>query len=753
MWQMTCFALRHMFGIIKRIFRKAEPARAVAPSVAVETAAASAASMSSLAPPPLPGDGGTKMIHLPKPASPANGDYLSLSYVAILRQMPKELFGRLAPEGLTGSFFMVPRQQVVEQLPQGAVKVPFGELRRAAPLGVFTNNSSHDGQMVDLPLAEIIPQMPADAYRRRTPEHTLVPPEEVTDIFGPKGQCLSELRVVPKNEAARRTAGPAAFAPGVTPLPGLGTTPGTGRVPVTPRPSAPTAPTSYPARTTPPRTAASTPAANPNSYSAPAPMPAVTPSVRAVAPVASPVNPIATGAKPLPRPLPKSAGPASAISTAPAKVPNFNPAPESTELRASPFLVELGELATEWPEAVREEIAQLPIPHVCVELPPAVVCEGLKRGQVCFNWGELRAWVVGAPPVATPSVNNSTELDLPLNVLTPLFLDYIRATQLNRKVASAEHITEFFRRASLQRAHQSAQASQPATPVVAAMTVSATDDNGAMSVSLSLVSAGWSEAILHEIQQNNLSDARMELPLAAVEAKLKTGKVDLSWRQLATWIPGCPPAVLGSPHGATVVNLPLSVVAPMFLKKRNGAASPRPPLSDLGIPDVFTTPGKPAPEDAPAPPPPAAAAPVPAVPAPVAPEPRQRAANLAELFGEPGKKSWTPKELVQGVARLPGVAGSLIALQDGLLVAHAMPASWKTEAMAAFLPQIFGRINQYGKELNTGEAKAVAITTGVGTIQVYHAGIVYLAALGDPGASLPLDDLQLVAGELSRRSQ
>jgi predicted regulator of Ras-like GTPase activity (Roadblock/LC7/MglB family) len=99
------------------------------------------------------------------------------------------------------------------------------------------------------------------------------------------------------------------------------------------------------------------------------------------------------------------------------------------------------------------------------------------------------------------------------------------------------------------------------------------------------------------------------------------------------------------------------------------------------------------------------------------------------------------------------VAGSLIALQDGLLVAHCMPRSWKTEAMAAFLPQIFGRINQYGKELNTGDAMAVAITTGAGTLQVYHAGIVYLAALGDPGGTLPLDELQLVAGELGRRSQ
>jgi len=166
MWQMTCFALPHMFGVIKRIFRKADPARAGAPSVVVETAVAPGASS---APPPLPGDSTNKTVQLPKPAAAAGGDYLSLSYAAILRQMPRELYGKLAPEGLTGSFFMVPRQQVVDQLSQGAVKVQFGELRRAAPIGVFTNNSSHDTTMVDLPLAEILPQVPTSAYRRRKP--------------------------------------------------------------------------------------------------------------------------------------------------------------------------------------------------------------------------------------------------------------------------------------------------------------------------------------------------------------------------------------------------------------------------------------------------------------------------------------------------------------------------------------------------------------------------------------------------------
>lgn len=744
MWQMTCFAPRHMFGVIKRIFRKAEPAREPDSSVALKPRAAVPTQASPTAPPPLPDTfAGTACQPLESPA-PTNGDHLSLSYAAILRQMPKELFGRLAPEGLTGSFFMVPRQQVVEQLPQGTVRIPFGELRRAAPLGVFTNNSSHDGRLVDLPLAEIIPQLPTEAYQRRMPEQVLTPPEEVTDIFGPKGQCLSNLRVVPKREAHRPVAGAASYAPSTSAAslgafrPGTGSRSGAAPVPVMP--------VTFPARTTPPRSTGPAPAVaqvRPTPAFTPASTNPVAPRARAVAPLTNPVKPLVSAAKPIPRSVQKPAAPAPVAS---------EPTPAASEQDASPFSVELAELAAAWPDAVREEIAQLQIPHVRVELPPAVVCEGLKRGAVRFTWGELRSWVVSAPQVTVPSPVRGVELDLPLNVLTPLFLDFIRAAQLNRKVASAERITEFFRRAAAESASPSAPAAatSPASPPASA---AANEVESALSVSLSLVSVGWPEAILHEIQQHRLSDSRIELPVEAVEVKLRAGKADFSWRQLTLWIPGCPSEVTASPNGATVVNLPLSVLAPMFLKRR-GSTAPRRPMSDLGIPDVFATPGKPAAEPPAVAPAPVAAVESPAALAPVAPEPppQRKATNLAELFGEPGKKTWTPKELVQGMKRLPGVAGSLVALQDGLLVAQSMPADWKSEAMAAFLPQIFGRINQYTKELKTGDARAVAITTDAGMIQVYQAGIVYLAVLGEPDATLPLDDLQLVAGELSRRT-
>ncbi|HKX63471.1 MAG TPA: roadblock/LC7 domain-containing protein, partial [Verrucomicrobiae bacterium] len=140
-------------------------------------------------------------------------------------------------------------------------------------------------------------------------------------------------------------------------------------------------------------------------------------------------------------------------------------------------------------------------------------------------------------------------------------------------------------------------------------------------------------------------------------------------------------------------------------------------------------------------------------PEPVAAPVQRAATNLAELFGERTKKTWTPNEIVQRSTQLPGVAGALIALQDGLLVASSLPQHMKTEMIAAFVPQIFGRLNQYSKELQLGEASATSFTVESGTVQIYNAGIIYFAALSKKGETLPGNDLQLIAAELSRHTK
>ncbi len=114
-----------MFGAIKKFFGKSTPREPVS------TAADSASPVDSEANPfaagsvpPLPGA---------EPTAPGAEGTLEVAFAAILRQVPNELYGKIAPAGVAGRHFSIPKKKIIEQLPRGAVKVTFGELRRSAP--------------------------------------------------------------------------------------------------------------------------------------------------------------------------------------------------------------------------------------------------------------------------------------------------------------------------------------------------------------------------------------------------------------------------------------------------------------------------------------------------------------------------------------------------------------------------------------------------------------------------------------------
>jgi predicted regulator of Ras-like GTPase activity (Roadblock/LC7/MglB family) len=283
---------------------------------------------------------------------------------------------------------------------------------------------------------------------------------------------------------------------------------------------------------------------------------------------------------------------------------------------------------------------------------------------------------------------------------------------------------------------------------------------------MALIANGWPEPVMRDIASFGLGSSRVEIPLPMLEAGVKAGRLEFVWRELCGWLnPPSKPALV-SINAENRITLPLCLIAPLYLKSRGAAQIRKRANVDQNIPDLFSAAGKPlAPQPAAAPTPEAAAPVDPAASgtaqqaeaAPVAqiatPAAKKAPANLAELFNEPSKKSWTPNEIVQRTTQLPNVAGALIALQDGLLVATNMPQELKAETIAAFVPQIFGRLNQYSKELQMGETKAVSITVECGTVQVYNAGIIYYAAFGRNANLLPLAELQLIAGELGRHTK
>ena len=72
--------------------------------------------------------------------------------------------------------------------------------------------------------------------------------------------------------------------------------------------------------------------------------------------------------------------------------------------------------------------------------------------------------------------------------------------------------------------------------------------------------------------------------------------------------------------------------------------------------------------------------------------------------------------------------------------------------MAAFLPQIFGRVSQSAGEMQLGPVSSVVLAAGQGRCAIYKTGKLYLAVLGHPGAALPEAMLGRIAAEIAKRN-
>ena len=110
-----------------------------------------------------------------------------------------------------------------------------------------------------------------------------------------------------------------------------------------------------------------------------------------------------------------------------------------------------------------------------------------------------------------------------------------------------------------------------------------------------------------------------------------------------------------------------------------------------------------------------------------------------------------PKEVVARAVALPGVAGALVTLPDGLRVAGEVPAEFNADTLAAFIPQMFERMNQSARELRMGALNNVSFTVGNVPWRIIRVNSVYLEAFGCAGESLPAAQLAALAGELDRK--
>jgi len=257
-----------------------------------------------------------------------------------------------------------------------------------------------------------------------------------------------------------------------------------------------------------------------------------------------------------------------------------------------------------------------------------------------------------------------------------------------------------------------------------------------------------------EIIDLNVTEANAALPTKAVEQGLKQGRIAFSWKSLRGWIrPPVLPAA--SAHDRLVLELPLKVVAPLFLARQRETAKPQQKITiDEDIPNLFF--GFPQPETG------TPVAQATASPADTNYYVWDDAADTVRLHESevkrgpsPGTKFVakyaTPNEVVSRAAALDGVAGAIIALPDGLMVANRLPPDLNADTLAAFLPQIFGKVSQCTKELRMGELNNLNFTVGNVPWKIFRVNAIFFAAFGRAGEALPTAQLASLAAELDHK--
>jgi predicted regulator of Ras-like GTPase activity (Roadblock/LC7/MglB family) len=277
-----------------------------------------------------------------------------------------------------------------------------------------------------------------------------------------------------------------------------------------------------------------------------------------------------------------------------------------------------------------------------------------------------------------------------------------------------------------------------------------------LSVAIQAISGKWPAVILQEIAENNLFPFKVELPSVEIEQALGCGKIVFTWGRIRSWIKKTPP-VGESPHDDIHIELPLPSIVTLFLAQRKEVKPKKALPIAQNFPDIFRSANAPAgclttasaklsPTSQ-------------SVPSPLSDSSRHLGssaepapADSTRNFGPPEKRNWTPIEIVQKTSALSGVAGAVIALQDGLLVAAKLPPGYCAEVFAAFLPQMFEKMNQYAQAMKLGSPGQLNLVVENLLLQVYKTGRVYFAILSQRDSPLPTAELSVIANELERSS-
>lgn len=290
----------------------------------------------------------------------------------------------------------------------------------------------------------------------------------------------------------------------------------------------------------------------------------------------------------------------------------------------------------------------------------------------------------------------------------------------------------------------------PAAPQPVVAAPKPESQNSPIVINLTSLAEAWPDNIRKEVVQASLVDARVFMPYEVAEQALRQGKVAFKWATVREWMQPAPRNP--STQEDVAVELPLKVLAPLFLARRAQNKPQQRIEIDDNIPNLFF--GFPQPE--------APAAVVTATPADTNFYVWDDRADTVRTVDETAlpapsvgtkfvSKYATPNEIVSRAAALDGVAGAVIALPDGLLVASRIPPEFNADTLAAFLPQIFGKVSQCTKELRMGDLNNLNFTVGNLPWKIFRVNAIFFAAFGKAGEPLPTARLAALAAELDHK--
>jgi len=110
-------------------------------------------------------------------------------------------------------------------------------------------------------------------------------------------------------------------------------------------------------------------------------------------------------------------------------------------------------------------------------------------------------------------------------------------------------------------------------------------------------------------------------------------------------------------------------------------------------------------------------------------------------------------EIVERACAFSGVSGVIVCSRDGLLVAAKLPPELDPTSVAAFIPQVFSRLEQAIEPMRIGDLHNVAFTAGDRPWQLHKAGSLFIGAMGSPNENLPVAQLKMLATQLARHTR